>query len=168
MAPNTGLTVFYFILLFFFLIFHVKDTCAIEELEEQEKKTREEKEKRTKMMAKIALQKLDKELEFLHGNDDEQNLMRKDLLKKLAFTVQQTIKFIVDGKDPTEEMVKEFIVKRKKPASTKSPNNQKSDDDRRQYVDAVLKACKAASACGDADCQENWSTQASFSDSHAN
>ena len=138
----------------------------MEELELQEKKTREEKEKRTKLMAKIALQKLNKELEFLHGNDDVQNSVRKDLVNKLAFTVRETIKAIVDGKHPTEEMVKEFIDKRKKAASTKSPNNQKSDDNRRQYVDAVLKACKAASACGDADCQENWSTQASFSDSH--
>ena len=138
----------------------------MEELELQEKKTREEKEKRTKLMAKIALQKLNKELEFLHGNDDVQNSVRKDLVNKLAFTVRETIKAIVDGKHPTEEMVKEFIDKRKKAASTKSPNNQKLDDNRRQYVDAVLKACKAASACGDADCQENWSTQASFSDSH--
>ena len=138
----------------------------MEEAEKKEKKIREEKDRRTKAMAEIARQKLDKELEFLHGNDDAQNLMRKDLVKKLGFTVQQTIKAIIDGKDPTEEMVKEFIDKRKKPASTKSPNNQKSDDNRRQYVDAVLKACKAASACGDADCQENWSTQASFSDSH--
>ena len=138
----------------------------MEEAEKKEKKIREEKDRRTKAMAEIARQKLDKELEFLHGNDDAQNLMRKDLVKKLAFTVQQTIKAIVDGKYPTKEMVKEFIDKRKKPASTKSPNNQKSDDNRRQYVDAVLKACKAASACGDADCQENWSTQASFSDSH--
>lgn len=143
----------------FFLIFRVKDTCAFEELEEQEKKTREEKEKRTKMMAKIALQNLDKELESLHGNNDEQKLMRKDLVTKLAFTVQQTIKFIVDGKNPTEEMVKEFIDKRKpKPAATKSPNSQRSDDNRRQYVAAVLQACKAASACGDSDCQEK-STQ---------
>ena len=138
----------------------------MEEAEKKEKKIREEKDRRTKAMAEIARQKLDKELEFLHGNDDAQNLMRKDLVKKLGFTVQQTIKAIIDGKDPTEEMVKEFIDKRKKPAATKSPNNQKSDDNRRQYVDAVLKACKAASACGDADCQENWSTQASFSDSH--
>ena len=138
----------------------------MEEAEKNEKKIREEKDRRTKAMAEIARQKLDKELEFLHGNDDAQNLMRKDLVKKLGFTVQQTIKAIVDGKYPTKEMVKEFIDKRKKPAATKSPNNQKSDDNRRQYVDAVLKACKAASACGDADCQENWSTQASFSDSH--
>ena len=138
----------------------------MEEAEKKEKKIREEKDRRTKAMAEIARQKLDKELELLHGNDDAQNVMRKDLVKKLGFTVQQTIKAIIDGKDPTEEMVKEFIDKRKKPASTKSPNNQKSDDNRRQYVDAVLKACKAASACGDADCQENWSTQASFSDSH--
>ena len=138
----------------------------MEEAEKKEKKMREEKDRRTKAMAEIARQKLDKELEFLHGNDDAQNLMRKDLVKKLGFTVQQTIKAIVDGKYPTKEMVKEFIDKRKKPAATKSPNNQKSDDNRRQYVDAVLKACKAASACGDADCQENWSTQASFSDSH--
>ena len=138
----------------------------MEEAEKKEKKIREEKDRRTKAMAEIARQKLDKELEFLHGNDDAQNLMRKDLVKKLGFTVQQTIKAIVDGKYPTKEMVKEFIDKRKKPAATKSPNNQKSDDNRRQYVDAVLKACKAASACGDADCQENWSTQASFSDSH--
>ena len=138
----------------------------MEEGEKKEKKIREEKDRRTKAMAEIARQKLDKELEFLHGNDDAQNLMRKDLVKKLGFTVQQTIKAIVDGKYPTKEMVKEFIDKRKKPAATKSPNNQKSDDNRRQYVDAVLKACKAASACGDADCQENWSTQASFSDSH--
>ena len=135
----------------------------MEELELQEKKTREEKEKRTKLMAKIALQKLNKELEFLHGNDDAQNSMRKDLVKKLAFTVQQTIKIIIDGKHPTEEMVKEFIDKRK-PAASKSPNNQKSDN-RRQYVAAVLQACKAASACGDGDCQEK-SSQASFSDSH--
>ena len=134
----------------------------MEEAEKKEKKIREEKDRRTKAMAEIARQKLDKELEFLHGNDDAQNLMRKDLVKKLGFTVQQTIKAIVDGKYPTKEMVKEFIDKRKKPAATKSPNNQKSDDNRRQYVDAVLKACKAASACGDADCQENWSTQASF------
>ena len=133
----------------------------MEEAEKKEKKIREEKDRRTKAMAEIARQKLDKELEFLHGNDDAQNLMRKDLVKKLGFTVQQTIKAIVDGKYPTKEMVKEFIDKRKKPAATKSPNNQKSDDNRRQYVDAVLKACKAASACGDADCQENW-----FSDSH--
>ena len=145
-----------------FNFFHVKDTCAVEEAEKKEKKIREEKDRRTKAMAEIARQKLDKELEFLHGNDDAQNLMRKDLVKKLGFTVQQTIKAIVDGKYPTKEMVKEFIDKRKKPAATKSPNNQKSDDNRRQYVDAVLKACKAASACGDADCQENWSTQASF------
>ena len=138
----------------------------MEEAEKKEKKIWEEKDRRTKAMAEIARQKLDKELEFLHGNDDAQNLMRKDLVKKLGFTVQQTIKAIIDGKDPTEEMVKEFIDKRKKPASTKSPNNQKSDDNRRQYVHAVLKACKAASACGDADCQENWSTKASFSDSH--
>ena len=138
----------------------------MEEAEKKEKKIREEKDRRTKAIAEIARQKLDKELEFLHGNDDAQNLMRKDLVKKLGFTVQQTIKAIVDGKYPTKEMVKEFIDKRKKPAATKSPNNQKSDDNRRQYVDAVLKACKAASACGDADCQENWSTQASFSDSH--
>ena len=138
----------------------------MEEAEKKEKKIREEKDRRTKAMAEIARQKLDKELELLHGNDDAQNLMRKDLVKKLGFTVQQTIKAIVDGKYPTKEMVKEFIDKRKKPAATKSPNNQKSDDNRRQYVDAVLKACKAASACGDADCQENWSTQASFSDSH--
>ena len=138
----------------------------MEEAEKKEKKIREEKDRRTKAMAEIARQKLDKELELLHGNDDAQNSMRKDLVKKLGFTVQQTIKAIIDGKDPTEEMVKEFIDKRKKPASTKSPNNQKSDDNRRQYVDAVLKACKAASECGDADCQENWSTQASFSDSH--
>ena len=138
----------------------------MEEAEKKEKKIREEKDRRTKAMAEIARQKLDKELEFLHGNDDAQNLMRKDLVKKLGFTVQQTIKAIVDGKYPSKEMVKEFIDKRKKPAATKSPNNQKSDDNRRQYVDAVLKACKAASACGDADCQENWSTQASFSDSH--
>ena len=138
----------------------------MEEAEKKEKKIREEKDRRTKAMAEIARQKLDKELEFLHGNDDAQNLMRKDLVKKLGFTVQQTIKAIVDGKYPTKEMVKEFIDKRKKPAATKSPNNQKSDDNRRQYVDAVLKACKAASACGDADCQENWSTKASFSDSH--
>ena len=138
----------------------------MEEAEKKEKKIREEKDRRTKAMAEIARQKLDKELEFLPGNDDAQNLMRKDLVKKLGFTVQQTIKAIVDGKYPTKEMVKEFIDKRKKPAATKSPNNQKSDDNRRQYVDAVLKACKAASACGDADCQENWSTQASFSDSH--
>lgn len=167
MAPNTGLTVFYFVrLFFFFLIFRVKDTCAVEELEEQEKKTKEEREKRTKVMAKVAIQKLDKELESLHGNNDEQKLMRKDLVKKLAFTVQQTIKLIVDGKHPTEEMVKEFIDKRKpKPAATKSPNSQRSDDNRRKYVAAVLQACKAASACGDADCQEK-STQASFSDSH--
>ena len=123
----------------------------MEEAEEKEKKIREEKDRRTKAMAEIARQKLDKELEFLHGNDDAQNLMRKDLVKKLGFTVRQTIRAIIDGKDPTEEMVKEFIDKRKKPASTKSPNNQKSDDNRRQYVDAVLKACKAASACGDAD-----------------
>ena len=166
MAPNTGLTVLYFGLLFF-LIFHVKDTCAVEELEKQEKKIREEKEKRTKMMAKIALQNLDKELESLHGNNDEQKLMRKDLVKKLAFTVQQTInKFIVDGKHPTEEMVKEFIDKRKpKPAALKSPDSQGSYDNRRQYVAAVLQACKAASACVDADCQEK-STQALFSDSH--
>ena len=117
-------------------------------------------------MAKIALQNLDKELESLHGNNDEQKLMRKDLVKKLAFTVQQTIKLIVDGKHPTEEMVKEFIDKRKpKPAATKSPNSQRSDDNRRKYVAAVLQACKAASACGDADCQEK-STQALFSDSH--
>ena len=151
---------------FFFLIFRVKDTCAVEELEGQEKKIREEKEKRTKMMAKIALQNLDKELESLHGNNDEQKLMRKDLVKKLAFTVQQTIKLIVDGKHPTEEMVKEFIDRRKpKPAATKSPNSQRSDDNRRKYVAAVLQACKAASACGDADCQEK-STQPSFSDSH--
>ena len=137
----------------------------MEELERQEKKTREEKEKRTKLMAKIALQKLKKELEFPHGNDDAQNSMRKDdLVKKLAFTVQQTIKIIIDGKHPTEEMVKEFIDKRK-PTASKSPNNQKSDDNRRQYVAAVLQACKAASACGDADCQEK-SSQASFSDSH--
>ena len=154
---------FYSIVIFFF---YVKDTCAVEELELQEKKTREEKEKRTKLMVKIAVQKLKKELEYLPGNDDAQNVMRKDLVKKLGFTVQQTVKAIVDGKHPTKEMVKEFIDRRKKPASTKSPNNQKSDDNRRQYVDAVLKACKAASACGDADCQENWSTQASFSDSH--
>ena len=138
----------------------------MEEAEKKEKKIWEEKDRRTKAMAEIARQKLDKELEFLHGNDDAQNLMRKDLVKKLGFTVQQTIKAIVDGKYPTKEMVKEFIDKRKKPAATKSPNNQKSDDNRRQYVDAVLKACKVASACGDADCQENWSTQASFSDSH--
>ena len=138
----------------------------MEEAEKKEKKIREEKDRRTKAMAEIARQKLDKELEFLHGNDDAQNLMRKDLVKKLGFTVQQTIKAIIDGKDPTEEMVKEFIDKRKKPASTKSPNNQKSDDNRRQYVHAVLKASKAASACGDTDCQENWSTKASFSDSH--
>ena len=138
----------------------------MEEAEKKEKKIREEKDRRTKAMAEIARQKLDKELELLHGNDDAQNSMRKDLVKKLGFTVQQTIKAIVDGKHPTKEMVKEFIDKRKKPASTKSPNNQKSDDNRRQYVDAVLKACKAASACGGADCQENWSTQASFSDSH--
>ena len=152
------MTVFHFFTL-------IKDTCAVEEPEKKEKKIMEEKDKRTKTMAKIALQKLDKELELLHGNDDEQ--MRKDLVNKLAFTVQQTIKFIVDGKDPTEEMVKEFIDKRKpKPAATKSPNNQKSDDNRRQYVGAILKACKAASACGDGDCQEKRSTQASFSDSH--
>ena len=136
---------------YFHFFFHVKDTCAVEELEEQEKKTREEKEKRTKMIKKIALQKLDKELELLHGNDNQQTLMRKDLVKKLAFTVEQTIKIIVDGKDPTEEMVKEFIDKRKR-AATKSPNNQKSDDNRRQYVGAIIKACKAASACGDGDC----------------
>lgn len=154
-------------IIYFHFFFHVKDTCAVEELEEQEKKTREEKEKRTKMIKKIALQKLDKELELLHGNDDQKTLMRKDLVKKLAFTVEQTIKIIVDGKDATEEMVKEFIDKRKpKPAATKSPNNQKSDDNRRQYVGAILKACKAASACGDGDCQEKRSTQASFSDSH--
>ena len=121
----------------------------MEEAEKKEKKIREEKDRRTKAMAEIARQKLDKELEFLHGNDDAQNLMRKDLVKKLGFTVQQTIKAIVDGKYPTKEMVKEFIDKRKKPAATKSPNNQKSEDNRRQYVDAVLKACKAASACGD-------------------
>ena len=137
----------------------------MEEAEKKEKKIREEKDRRTKAMAEIARQKLDKELEFLHGNDDAQNLMRKDLVKKLGFTVQQTIKAIVDGKYPTKEMVKEFIDKRKKPAATKSPNNQKSDDNRRQYVAAVLQACKAASACGDADCQEK-SSQASFSDSH--
>ena len=100
----------------------------MEEAEKKEKKIREEKDRRTKAMAEIARQKLDKELEFLHGNDDAQNLMRKDLVKKLGFTVQQTIKAIVDGKYPTKEMVKEFIDKRKKPAATKSPNNQKSDD----------------------------------------
>ena len=133
----------------------------MEEPEKKERKIREEKEKRTKMMARIALQKLDKELKLLHGNDDEQT--RKEMVKKLAFTVHQMIKIIVDGKHPTEEMVKESIDKIKKLA-TKSPNNQKSDDNRRQYVAAVLKACEVASACGDADCQEK-STQVSFSDS---
>ena len=130
----------------------------MEEPEKKERKIREKK--RTKMMARIALQKLDKELKLLSGNDDKQT--RKEMVKKLAFTVHQMIKIIVDGKHPTEEMVKESIDKIKKLA-TKSPNNQ-SDDNRRQYVAAVLKACEVASACGDADCQEK-STQVSFSDS---
>ena len=131
----------------------------MEEPEKKERKIREKKEKRTKMMARIALQKLDKELKLMPGNDDKQT--RKEMVKKLAFTVHQMIKIIVDGKHPTEEMVKESIDKIKKLA-TKSPNNQ-SDDNRRQYVAAVLKACEVASACGDADCQEK-STQVSFSD----
>ena len=89
-----------------------------------------------------AIQKLKNELWLLHVNDEA---IWKALVGKLSFAVNETIKRIVDGERPTEETVKELIDMKK----LAHGNNevQKTEENRKQYAAAVLRACEVTIHC---------------------
>ena len=90
-------------------------------------------------MAGKAIQKLQSELELLHGDNEK---LRKALAgKSLAFAVKETVKGIIDGVQPTEETVKELIDMDK---LARHPEVEKTEESRQQYAAAVLRACEHA------------------------
>ena len=100
-----------------------------------------------------AIQVLKNELCLLHKDDEE---IRKAMVGKLSFAVKETIKSIIDGDHPTEDMVKELIDVEKlaysKVQRTEESRKQyaaavqRMKESRKQYAAAVLLACKTACA----------------------
>ena len=88
-----------------------------------------------------AIQELKNELCLLHQKDEQ---IKKALVGKLSFAVKQTIKSIIDGDHPTEAIVKELINMEK--LAYKNPEVQRTEESRKQYAAAVLRACKTAFA----------------------
>ena len=73
-----------------------------------------------------------KAIEDLKNND----LLLEDTIRKLTFAIKETIKKIVEGKQVTEDMVKQLIKKKK---TSKSQNQVQNFE---HLAPAVLQACE--------------------------
>lgn len=90
-------------------------------------------------MAGIAIKQLQLELKLLHGDNEA---IKKTLVKKLASSVKETVKGIVDGVQPTLETVNELINMDKLAFGLSQVKI--SDESQQQYAAAVLCACEHA------------------------
>lgn len=99
----------------------------------------EEKEKRTKQMADTAIEQLQLELKLLHGDDEP---IKAALVKRLTWSIKETVKGILDGAQPTLETVKELTDMDK--LAFRLPEVKRSDKSKQQYAAAVLRACEHA------------------------
>jgi len=86
-------------------------------------------------MAGKAIQELKRELHLLHG-------INEPIIKALAFAVKETVKGIINGKQPTEETVKKLIDMER--LAFGHPEVERTEESRQQYAAAVLRACEHA------------------------
>ncbi|XP_022805374.1 uncharacterized protein LOC111342532 [Stylophora pistillata] len=89
----------------------------------------EEKEKRTKQMAGTAIEQLQLELKLLHGDDEP---IKAALVKRLTWSIKETVKGILDGAQPTLETVKELTDMDK--LAFRLPEVKRSDKSKQQYA----------------------------------
>ena len=90
-------------------------------------------------MAGKAIQQLKHELQLLHGHNEP---IRRALAGKLAFAVNETVKGILDGAQPTLETVKALINMDR--LAFRLPEVEKTEESQKQYAAAVLRACEHA------------------------
>ena len=90
-------------------------------------------------MAGKAIQELKRELDLLHEVNEP---IIKALAGKLTFAVKETVKGIINGKQPTEETVKKLIDMER--LAFGHPEVERTEESRQQYAAAVLRACEHA------------------------
>ena len=86
-----------------------------------------------------AIKQLKHELKLLHGANEP---IKIALAGRLAVSVRETVKCIVDGAQPTLEMAEQHIDMNK--LAFRRPEVDRSDEGRQQYAAAVLRACEHA------------------------